>query len=95
MSDKVIQGNQYQATISGQDFVFTINNENLERFFNAINRPNDRIAAFNNLLVSTVNKDQKEQLVALVKDDLLLLMKLLELFSELLNTPHTVEVKKL
>lgn len=94
MSDKVIQGNQYQATIAGTAYNFTISNERLERFFNEI-KPNDKFTAFNNLLISTVQADQQEALHNLIKDDFLLLMKLFELFSEQLTTSIAVDVKKL
>lgn len=95
MSEKTNQpyGNQYDVTIGGHDFVFTIGNRDIERFVNQMS-PDNKTLAVNNFLVSTVDNNQREKLIGMIKDDVPLLMKLFEQFSFLVTSDVEVVVKK-
>lgn len=90
MSDKT----QYQVTIGGEEFIFAINNRNIEQFINSLD-PDNKTVAINNFLVSTVSPEQRECFVELIKNNVLLMMKVFEQFSFLVTTDVEVVVKKL
>lgn len=95
MSDKTNQtyGNQYDVLIGGKPFLFNIDNKDIENFFNQID-PDNKVATINNFLVKTVDSTQREELIALIKDDVALMMKLSESFTFLFKSDVEIVVKK-
>lgn len=95
MSDKTNQthGNQYDVTIGGKPFLFNIDNQDIERFVNQMD-PDNKTVTVNNFLVSTVDSAQRDEFVALIKDDVALMLKIFEQFSFLVTSDVEVIVKK-
>lgn len=95
MSDKTNQtyGNQYDAIIGGKQFLFTVTNKALEDFFNSA-EPDQKIVGVNNFLVSIIDASQRDEFVALIKDDVPLMLKVFEQFTFLIKSDVEVVVKK-
>lgn len=93
MSNLPKPAGSYTLVINKVEFTFNVEAKDIDRYINAL-MPDEKIAPLNNLLVTTVQSEQQEALLALIEDNAPAIMQIGGVLVEQFTQKIDIEVKK-